>query len=445
MAVPSVLHFAMDILHWSLDIFPFSPSRDPWLLLMLDFADQPYRWFPPRRNALIAALVALFNRKVRLPRDKQVMAVRVEGDVALREKLQPGDRLLFMPNHSTHADPETLLESLRQAGFTTLTMAAYDVFLRNRFHAWLIQFSGGFSVDREGSDAKALKVAKETLTRGKHGLTLFPEGNVYLQNDLVTPFHEGAAMIALRTARELIEKKVRVLAVPMSMKYSHLTDARAAVTARLHELAAALQLKLAAEESPVELVRRVGMTALHRNLKHRGIDSPQIDDLPALIEAAAEKVLTRLEAKLGHKVAKDDTLIERVRKARRTIHQVRLDPQRHADHVAAVGWADEAMLAFKIVSYNGRYFSEKPTLDRYAETIEKLEEDVTSTMPKPFGPREAIVRFNEPLDVTARVAAFEEKARAAVTELTRDAERAVQSGIDAINEVNRLPGGVVRV
>lgn len=412
---------------------------------MLDFCDQPYRWFPPRRNALMAGLIALFNRKVRLPRDKQVMAVRVEGDVALHEKLKPGDRLVFMPNHSTHADPETLLESLRQAGFTTLTMAAYDVFLRNRFHAWLIQCTGGFSVDREGSDARALKVAKETLTRGRHGLTIFPEGNVYLQNDVVTPFHEGAAMIALRSARELMEQNVRVLAVPISMKYTHLTDARAAITTRLHDLATALQLKPAADEKPVDLVRRVGITALHRNLKHRGIDSPQIDDLPSLIDAAARSVLERLEQKLGQKVATDDSLIDRVRKARRTIHQIRLDPQRHADHVAAVGWADEAMLAFKIVSYNGRYFSEMPTLDRYAETVEKLEEDVTSKMPKPFGMREAMVRFNEPIDVTARVAAFEEKARVAVTELTRDVEKAVQAGIDEINAKNRLPGGNVMV
>ncbi len=412
---------------------------------MLDFCDQPYRWFEPRRSRLITALMRLYNRKFRLPRVKQVFAVRVSGDIELAAAMRPGDRLLLMPNHPSHADPETFLDAVHQAGRTTLLMAAYDVFLRNRFHAWIMQKTGAFSVDREGSDARALKVAKETLTRGEHGLTIFPEGNVYLQNDRVTPFHEGAAMIALRTGRELAAQGHRILAVPVSLKYSHMTDARINITRRLRELATAVAVKEGESESPMELAHQVGMAALHRNLKHRGIDSPQVDDLPTLISEAARKVLARLEAKLGIKSADDDPLIERVRKARRTIHQIRLDPTRAADHVAAVTWADEAMLAFKIVSYTGRYLADHPTLDRFAETVEKLEEDVHSKMPAAFGPREAMVRFGAPIDVTEHLPAFEEKARTAVTALTRDAEQRVQAGIDWINNQNTLPGGKLTV
>ncbi len=412
---------------------------------MLDFSDKPYRWFPPRRSALITGLVGLYNRKFRLPKYKRVMAVRVTGDEKLRAALRPGDRLLFLPNHPSHADPETAMEALRQAEQTTLVMAAYDVFLRNRFNGWLMQKAGAFSVDREGSDAKALKVAKETLVDGKHGLTIFPEGNVYLQNDIVTPFHDGAAMIGLRTARELAEKNVRIIAAPIALKYTHMTDAREPVLKVLRGLAEMVGVKPAGSESPVDLLKRVGIAALQRNLKHRGVDVPAAAELPALIESAATSVLARLEAKIGQKTSPGDTPIDRVRKARRTIHQIRLDPQRAADHAAAIAWADEAMVAFKIVSYSGNYVASSPTLDRFAETVEKLEEDIHSKMPAPMGPREAFVRFSEPIDVTPRIAAFEEKARAAVAELTQDIERAVQAGVDGLNTENRNPGVAVRM
>lgn len=394
---------------------------------------------------MFVALMQRYNRARYLPRTKRVVEVAVEGGDELLAARRPSDRLLLLPNHPSHADPEVFFEALRQTGISTLFMVAYDIFLRNRRNACIIQRTGGFSVDREGSDPSALKQAKQTLVDGRHALTIFPEGNVYLQNDQVTPFHEGAAMIGLRTARELAERHARILAVPVSIKLTYLQDVRDAVFARLNELASAVEVELREDDPPVERLIQVGVAALHRNLKHRGIDSPREDDLTKLIQAAAGVVLDRLEAKLDQSSREGDSLIDRVRKARRVIHQIRLDDSRAADHAAAAHWADEAMLAFRIASYAGNYVAARPTLDRFAETVEKLSEDVFARMPKPFGDRRATVRFNAPIDLTDYLPAFSRKARDAVRELTRDIEQTVQRGVDAINERNRQPGGTVTV
>ena len=320
-------------------------------------------------------------------------------------------------------------------------MAAYDVFLRRKRDAWVMQKLGCFSVDREGSDAQAMKQASATLRQGRYGLTLFPEGNVYLQNDLITPFHDGAAMLALRAARELAKEGRRVLVVPVSIKATYTADVRPTVTECVDRVAAAVD---AEDESGADMLHRlrwVGVAALRRNLRRRGMEIDAQLDLPDLIEASAGEVLQRLEDKIGIEAKPNDTLIDRVRKARRAIHQVRADPERVADHESATVWADEAMLAFRIASYRGDYVRSNPTVDRFAETVQKLTEDVFSVVQPPLGPRCAFVRFAEPIDTSEYLESFSAKARVAVQDLTARLEQTVQTGIDALNADNPHPGG----
>ena len=407
---------------------------------MLHFSDQPYRYFPPRRFAPFGWLIQLLNRWRYLPRVMQICDVNVSGLEALRS-IGSDDKVVLIPNHPTHVDSYVYVEALRQAGVRSNIMVAYDVFLRGKRDAWIMQKLGCFSVDREGSDAQALQQAAATIREGRYALTLFPEGNVYLQNDLVTPFHDGAAMLALRSARELAEQDGRVLLVPVSIKLTYTTDVRPTVTQCLDRVAAAVDVEDETERDMLPRLRRVGAAALLRNLGRRGLAIEAELELPELIEVAAGEVLQRLEDKIGIEARSQDTLIDRVRKARRKIHQVRSDPERVADHESAAVWADEAMLAFRIASYRGDYVQSNPTLDRYAETVEKLNEDVFSALQPPLGPRCAYVRFASPIDTGEYLASFKNKARVAVRDLTARLEQSVQSGIDALNVQNPHPGG----
>lgn len=407
---------------------------------MLDFSDEPYQDFPPRDHALWRAVLGWYNRRRFLPKAKRVTELTIHGSETLQQFKQPGDRLVLVPNHPTHADAAIMLEAARRTGLTTQMMAAYDVFLRSRVDAFVMQRLGAFSVDREGSDARAMKTALRILEQGRHALVVFPEGNVYLEADRVTPFSEGAAFLALRAARQLKEHGHRVLVVPVSIKATHLTDTRAPVTARLHKLAETVEVQLTEGCTAIQAMSEIGVALLHRNLKLRGLDTPEADDLPTLIDHAGGVVMDKLEIKLGITAKPDTTLQERVRKARQMIHEVRTDSDRVADHAAAATWADEAMLALRLASYSDKYAASNPTLDRIEETSEKLAEDLYREMMPPLAERAAYVRFNEPIalcDFVAQGKAGRKQVRA----LTARCESAVQQGVDLLNQANPRPGG----
>jgi 1-acyl-sn-glycerol-3-phosphate acyltransferase len=415
---------------------------------MLDFSDLPYQFFPPKRNALIAWMIGLSNRWHRLPNTLKVDRVDVSGLEGLRSEQSRGslgsrDRIIFLPNHPTHTDAAVFIEAIRQAGFSTQMMAAYDVFLRSRLDAWVMQKMGAFSVDREGSDQRAMKQAAAVLTQGKHALTIFPEGNVYLRNDQVTPFNDGAAFLAIRAAKELSKQNIRVLAVPVSIKLTHLTDCRAILSDLLEGLGTSLDVPAEPQDvsaSPREAIVRVGVAAVRRNLTQRGLTPPDSDDLAELIEFSVGAVLDDLETKLGTEPKQGCTLIDRVRSARRVIHEVRTDEDRLADHAAALTWADQAMLAFRICSYLPDYVAERPTLDRVSETIEKLGEDVRGTMIEPIALRRGLVRFNHPIPLDDYIGKGK-RGRQAISDLTAACEASVQKGVDELNNTNPHPGG----
>jgi glycerol-3-phosphate O-acyltransferase len=248
-------------------------------------------------------------------------------------------------------------------------------------------------------------------------------------------------MLALRAARELAQKDCRVLVVPVSIKTTHVADVKEQVRLLMMAVAMAVQLEVKTDAPMFDLLKQVGVKALGRNLQHRGIELGECHDLTELIELSAGRVMDQLEAKMQLKPKPGNGLIERVRQARRAIHQVRTDTDRVADHEAAGAWADEAMLAFRIASYHGDYVRSNPTIDRVAETVQKLGEDVFSCEQRPLGTRRAIVNFGEPIDTGDYLDAYEQKARKAVRLLTEVTENRVQKGIDAINDANRDLGG----
>lgn len=406
---------------------------------MLDFCDEPYRDYPPKDIPPWRWVLNWYNRKRFLPRAKRITDLTVHGADTLAQCREPGDRVVLVPNHPTHGDASIMLEASRRAGLTTQTMAAYDVFLRSRIDALIMQRLGAFSVDREGSDPRAMKTAIGVLEKGRHALVVFPEGNVYLENDRVTPFSEGAAFLALRAARQLKEQGRRVLAVPVSIKATHLTDCRPGITERLHGLARVVEVELPSDVTPVVAMRLIGVALLHRNLKLRGLDAPEADDFHGLISHAGGTVMDKLESKLSIKPKPATPLIDRVRKARQVIHEVRTAPERIADHAAAATWADEAMLALRLASYSDSYAASNPTLDRIEETSEKLAEDIHREMMPPLADRAAYVRFNEPIPLCEYVAE-KRPGRQQVRDLTARCESAVQRGVDLLNQANPHPG-----
>jgi len=409
---------------------------------MLEYSDLPYRFLPPKPNRLVMALAQMITPTIVLPgKNHRLSAVEVNDKALFFEaRKHKHARFVFMPNHPTHSDPQLMMEVCRQLQVKPAFMAAHDVFVRGKVSSWLMQRIGAFSVDREGSDRKSMKCATEILTTGQYPLVIFPEGNVYLCNDRVTPFVEGAAFIALRAQKEL-GSEMPVFAVPVSLKYSYTEDVREKFLTNLSGIAGEFDDQLDRNAPVMDELKRISIRVLVHYLELHGKAPPKGGlGTDELIRKSAERLISSLEDNINLTVREGDDLTTRVRKIRAAIHGIRSDSTREDEHDTAAGYADEAMLALRILGYMGGYSVSNPSLDRVAETITRLREDITSETAKPAGRRKAFVKICKPIDLREYLGKFKERARESITELTDTCENSVQAGINELNKANRLPG-----
>ncbi len=417
---------------------------------MLEFSHEPYRFFPPEPHPVMLQLGPLMNRFLLRTSDHRLGEIDILGSgETLRSLDRDRTRVLFVANHPTRTDPQFMAEIQRRFGYRSSFMAAYDIFLENRLRAWFMQKTGCFSIDREGSDRRAMSTAIDILKGGDLALTIFPEGNVYLMNDRVTPFLEGTAFIALK-AHQALKEEGEVVVVPVSLKYSHLTDARTGVWSRLARLAEDSGFSGQLDpDHPRRSVVAVGGHILSRFLEERSGISGDFDftglspeETQARLYDLAKRLIGELESDLALPCDDGVFIVDRIRKVRSTLHQIRNDEAALAamgqDTLSAL--ARQSILSFRLLAYVLPYLNEKSTLDRYSETVERLCEDFYSRNFPPLGPRRALARIGAPIPLGEILAGSGGKTRGAVTELTRRMEETVASGVAELAESLHTPG-----
>ncbi|MBU61239.1 MAG: hypothetical protein CMI26_01905 [Opitutae bacterium] len=409
---------------------------------MIDFSDKSYHFFEPKPNRCVEAFLRWMNRKFYLRGTTNLIkeVVVMNPEMVVEARKHAGNRLLFLPNHPTHSDPPIMIEVFRQLGLPVSFMAAYDIFLQSKLNAWCMQRTGCFSVDREGSDRKSMKEALRLLKEGERGLIIFPEGNVYLTNDKVTPFLDGPAFIGLKAQQNLGDDHP-VFAIPVSLKVTHLSNAAGEVVALFRRLAIEVNEDYDESSDHVTEVKRLGWFALKKVMSGlaKPLDGEVGDDLAGELRNIARQLMEKLELELELSAKDGEDLVDRIRRIRRRIHALRIADKPTLADFKARTLAAEAMLAFRLLSYPGTYLEENPTLDRMGETIQKVLEDLGSAILPPYAGRRALVRFGEPIDLAAESA--NGKGRVQVAELSRRFEIAVQDGLDLLDFDNDCIGG----
>ena len=410
---------------------------------MLPFSDTPYAFFPPEPSPLFIRFAQQTNRLLTLSgKQHRIQDLSLHHAERLHPIQQdPRARVLFLVNHATHSDPQIMFEVLRRIGMRSCFMAAYDVFQRSRIHAWIMQKVGAFSVDRDGSDRQSMKCAMEVLKEGRYALTMFPEGNVFFMNDRACPFLDGASFIALKAQKDLGPDS-KIWAVPVSNKLTHRTDQREAVRDKVAALAREIGTDLdRSADVRAELIR-IGKQALAVQFDRLGILPAGSADLEfgELLDTSARSIVEELEQDMAFPPRTGDGTEDRIRRIRSQIHHLRTDPEQDARFPQAARWAEKAILAMRILSYTGHYIQDRPTLDRYAETVEKMAEDLSGVLQRPWAPRHVFSCINPPIDLTGYLGAFRTDARATVARLTETCEHAVQAGLDEMNAHNPFPG-----
>ena len=387
------------------------------------------------------------NRSFFLPGpNHRIREMVLDGEMEqVREAQSKGERLMFVFNHPTHSDAQVVTEAHRRLGVDSCFMAAYDVFLRSPVNAWVMQRMGNFSIDREGSDRKAMAAAIDVLKKGERALNIFPEGNVYLTNDRVAPFLDGAAFIALKAQSALDGVSVKI--VPVSLKYTHLTTPREAVTRRMLDLGARSDYVFpsGSTSDPISAVMGMGRHILTRYLRAHGHGDEMAGGDVSLFEVLtgfAEKLVHGLEQGLEVSAGGETGLLDRIVKIRSRLHQFRTDRTAVPDP-ALDGLAERAILALRIHGYLTPYLTAHPTIDRYDETVERIAEDFHSKAMPRTGPRRVMVRVHQPVEVVNFISAAGGNTREAISRITREMQQSIQSGIDALNARNDAPGATL--
>ncbi len=397
---------------------------------------------PAKPNRAFIRAMRLVNRFYALPRGR--LSCEIRGIENLRS-LPPG--VIITPNHSDYADAMVVTELTRRAGRFAAFMAARETFDANRgLTGRVLQWMGGFSVNRGGENAKCQQFAKDVVKSGHYDLLVFPEGEVYLLNDLVMPFKPGVALLALDVAGET-RKEGRpqhpVTIVPVAIKYRYLED----ITPALDRVAGGLEATLFGEHRSGPLYDRtyaLGVELLTRREQEWGLRPDPAWDVYDRVHNIRKFLLESLERRRLGRV-RDEFPFDRAR--RLMIHlQEELEALRGRqdlpDSERTALTADlrrdlaRAEAAARSVSFADDYLISHPTPERMAETLAKLEREIygrEAFLPKVK--RTAMTRIGDPIDVRRYLADYEERGtrRETILRLTRDLQTSIQTMIDAAN------------
>lgn len=392
----------------------------------------PYRMaLPPRawETRLKPRLVRFLRRFRRWKRvqDQQLIDVDVKHRERLADVLRENCGVLITPNHSTHADPFTMYELADQVDRPFHFMSTWHVFeAQNAVGQRMLQWHGVFSVDREGNDLKAFKQAVNIVQTDRHPLVIFPEGEVYHCNDQVTPFRDGPAAIALAAARRAERP---VMCVPVALKYRYLDDPMPELLAVMDQLEREVFWRPRPERPLVERIYSLGEALLVlKELEFLG--AARSGAIVDRIRALAEHVLASAEQRCGIVASAGTTIPERVKSVRRTVleKQESLD-ENSPERVGLRNVLDDAFFVVQLFSYPGNYLTSESSVERFAETLDKLEEDVLGKYSATIRSRRAVtVAIGEPIQ-----AASEKGNKHAVGELTEALEQRVQQLLDGLN------------
>lgn len=385
----------------------------------------PPQWWPPQMRPWFVRLWRPMIRRA-LTKHQRIRQIEVQGLEHVRGAIRDNAGVLITPNHSFHYDSYAVIEAAHRAESCFHFMSAWQVFAMSKpLERKVLQWHGTFSVNREGNDVQAFKQAVDILRESPFPLVIFPEGDIYHHNDRITPFRDGAAAIAMSAARK---GPRQVVVVPTALKCFYVSDPTQELADLMSRLEASLHWRPRPREPLPQRIYKLaeGLLTL-KEIEYEG--EPRRGTVRQRMTALADSVLGRLEAAHGVK-RKSDEIPERVKEVRRAIiSSVEQDGISADDALRLAHQMDDLFFVTQLFSYPGDYISERPSLERIAETLDKFEEDVlNATYPGVRGERHAVVRFGEPLAMP-----HERDSRNAVAEWTDILESKVQQLLDEIN------------
>ena len=387
---------------------------------------RPYIFRPPKYSSFLAPILTKISEVFFLRRTFRVRRITSQGLDSVSQLVNAGHTVLIAPNHADHADPHVLICLGRRHGLTFHFMAAREGFELSPFHAFALQRCGAFSVDREGADIAAIKTAMRILRQGRFPLVVFPEGEIYHHQEQLDPLNEGVSTMLLRAARSLPEEKCAYL-VPAAMLYTYEEKVESSFSGRLSALEERITWKPRDDLEVVDRIYRLGegLLALKEveflGSARSGSLIDRLSNLRNELVAAVEEEHLRKKG--------TGSIPERVKALRARIRKQLLGSDGNGSEEEQARLYDDLdtlFVAVQLYSYPGQYLRENYSVDRIAETILKLEEDVLGKADYP-AQRDVHVKFGAPIELKAYLEEQSLNTRNAVGPLTTLLSERIQS------------------
>lgn len=444
-----------------LDFIP--PDYNPWLRRVVD-------WLLP----------LLMRRQLSL---YETRAENVETLAELYRQFAAGEtRFLLAFRHPSTTDPfaiahllwKALPRTARQRGIA-LPRPTHVHFVYDRGIplwagprvGWFLSQMGGSSIQRGKLDRKGLRSARNLLARGAFPLAISPEGATNNHNELVSPLEPGVAQLAFWCLDDLRAqgKSPRVAIAPLGIQYEYLVPPWGAIDRLLEDLEADLGLEpLAPGEGAVTAgaavppdrrylrLYRLGdrllrlMTDFYRQFYGRDLpDPPDLADPNARMNAQLKILLgaAMSVAEDYFRIKPNGDLGDRCRRLEQAgwerIYREDAEALAPVERGLANWVAGEASfrmghmrLVERFASVTGDYVRERPTAERFADTLLILwrvsvwVQGGDPSNPPNLGPRRACLRVGEPIWASDRYDAYQRDRRGTVARTTGELQAALE-------------------
>ena len=456
---------------------------------MIYQAQPPLEFIPPAFNPLFLRFVHLclptwLRTQTAI---NHIEAENVEVLVKLyREFQEKKIRFLLAFRHPQTDDPFALVYMLSQIvprvarqESITLESAIHAHFIYDRgiplwaggYVGWLASQLGGTPIQRGKADWTGLRSARDLFANGKFPMAAAPEGATNGLSEKMSPLEPGIAQMGFWCAEDLQKagRTEQVLIVPVGIKYSYVDAPWSAIAQLLDELAVAGGLPvdttantqipdlealyprlLTLAEHLLSLMEQFYTRFYHLKLspmtEEVGVDRNEVLKLrlQALLNAALQIAEQYFNLQSKGSLSDRCRRVEQAgwnyifREDYKDIKGLSAVERALGDRVAEEATARmwHMRLVESFVAVSGNYVREKPTVERFAETVlivwqmlAKIQGEKSFQRPK-LGKQKVKITIGEPLSVTEMYPKYKENrlgAKQAVADLTNDLQQALEN------------------
>lgn len=401
---------------------------------------------PPKRSGLWLSLVHLLLPTL-LKRGYRIESVQYREEEVNRFRSLLNERVLLTPNHPTHAEPVIAFHFAKKMNKPMYYLSNREAFdFGWGLFGFLLQRIGGYSILRGAPDRESFKTTKRILSEAANHLVIFPEGEVYSQNDSLLPFQAGVFQLAVLALEEMGKQGIDapLYIQPVAIRYRFTENMEEKIRASMANLERHLAINGPPSEDRYLRLRLIGHTLLGAAEKAYDLPVGEPEDLDPRINAVRDKIVEMVADALHlTPEALGKTLPERMRALMNHVSGITPDdaPIESAYHERLL--REEAERTRPLirdlqrlsnwVAVRDNYVGEQPTQERVVDTLWRLESEVLGRRVL-SGRRACQVRLPEPIDLRTYREAYKENKRQAIKEVTVRVESAIQACLEEMGK-----------